>query len=308
MFLIIVNQILKMLLLLLLGFACYRMKLVDQNGNKMLANLLLMIVNPAVAVMALQTDYKPELVKGLLLSYLLAFVIHGVAAVLTTKLIRPDHASDCGIDRFCAMYSNCGFMGIPLVQSILGSEGVLYLTAYMTVFNIFSYTHGVAIMTGKASPKDLLKGVLSPMILSSLLGLFLFFMQLRFPVVIADTLDYVAGMNTPLAMMIAGISIAQVDLRQTITQKRLYLISAKKLLLMPALVLILLSLIHIPSVPACTILVASACPVAATGTAFSLKYQKNYKYASELYAFSTLASLVTVPLFVFAAEWLLMGS
>lgn len=51
MFLIIVNQIVKMLLLLLLGIFCYRKKLIDQTGSKMLANLLLMIVNPMLAVL-----------------------------------------------------------------------------------------------------------------------------------------------------------------------------------------------------------------------------------------------------------------
>lgn len=138
MFLIIVNQIVKMLLLLLLGIFCYRKKLIDQTGSKMLANLLLMIVNPMLAVLSLQVDYSPQLVHGLLLSYLAAFLTHIVGCILSTALIRTKGNPDCGIDRFSAMYSNCGFIGIPLVQSILGGEGVLYLTAYMTVFNIFS--------------------------------------------------------------------------------------------------------------------------------------------------------------------------
>ena len=141
MFLIIVNQIVKMLLLLLLGIFCYRKKLIDQTGSKMLANLLLMIVNPMLAVLSLQVDYSPQLVHGLLLSYLAAFLTHIVGCILSTALIRTKGNPDCGIDRFSAMYSNCGFIGIPLVQSILGGEGVLYLTAYMTVFNIFSWTH-----------------------------------------------------------------------------------------------------------------------------------------------------------------------
>ena len=156
MFLIIVNQIVKMLLLLLLGIFCYRKKLIDQTGSKMLANLLLMIVNPMLAVLSLQVDYSPQLVHGLLLSYLAAFLTHIVGCILSTALIRTKGNPDCGIDRFSAMYSNCGFIGIPLVQSILGGEGVLYLTAYMTVFNIFSWTHGMMVMTGNFSPKELL--------------------------------------------------------------------------------------------------------------------------------------------------------
>ena len=305
MFVIIVNQILKMLLLLLLGCLCFRMRLIDENGSKVLANLLLMVVNPMLAIVSLQTEYSAHLAQGLLVAYLLAFLTHLVAAVLSTVLIRTTGNPDCGIDRFASMYSNCGFIGIPLVPSILGNEGVLYLTAYMTVFNIFSWTHGMMVMTGNFSPKELLKGLLSPMILSSLLGLLLFFAEIRIPALLADSMNYVASMNTPLAMMIAGISVAQTDLFGMLKNKKMYLISLLKLLVLPAIVLIGLAAAHLPSTVACTILVAAACPVAATGTAFALRVQKNYRYASELDAFTTIASLVTIPLLMFVAERIL---
>lgn len=122
MFVIIVNQILKMLLLLLLGCLCFRMRLIDENGSKVLANLLLMVVNPMLAIVSLQTEYSAHLAQGLLVAYLLAFLTHLVAAILSTVLIRTTGNPDCGIDRFASMYSNCGFIGIPLVQSILGNE------------------------------------------------------------------------------------------------------------------------------------------------------------------------------------------
>lgn len=306
MFFIIVNQILKMLLLMLLGCLCYRLKLVDQHGNKILADLLLMVVNPVLAVMALQTEYHPDYVSGLLWSYLLAVLTHLIMIGVSALLIKKGDNENCAIERFSSMYANCGFMGIPLVQSILGSEGVLYLTAYMTVFNLFSWTHGIGLMTGKASLKTLKKGLLSPMVIASLFGLVLFILKIQFPAVIADTLNYVSGMNTPLAMMIAGISVAQTDLRAMLRNKKLYFIALIKLLLMPALVLAGLSVISISPIVACTVLIAAACPSAATCTAFSLRFKKNYQYASEMYAFTTLCSLATVPLFVYAAERLLV--
>ena len=305
MFVIIVNQILKMLLLLLLGCLCFRMRLIDENGSKVLANLLLMVVNPMLAIVSLQTEYSAHLAQGLLVAYLLAFLTHLVAAILSTVLIRSTGNPDCGIDRFASMYSNCGFIGIPLVQSILGNEGVLYLTAYMTVFNFFSWTHGIMIMTGTFSLKELKKGLLSPMIFASILGVVFFFGRIHIPYLLLDSMNYVAGMNTPLAMMIAGISVAQTDLSGMLKNKKMYLISLLKLLVLPAIVLVGLAAAHLPSTVACTILVAAACPVAATGTAFALRFQKNYRYASELYAFSTIASLVTIPLLMFVAERIL---
>ena len=119
-------------------------------------------------------------------------------------------------------------------------------------------------------------------------------------------MNYVADMNTPLAMLIAGISVAQTDLLSMLRNRKLYLISASKLLIMPTLLLVVLALIPVAPMVGCTMLVAAACPVAASGTAFALRFHKNSLYASELYAFTTVASLVTIPLFVFAAERLIL--
>lgn len=303
---LIINQILKMLIILLIGYFCYKLKLVDQHGNTIMANMLLMVINPLVAVMSLQIDYRPELMRGLLITYLLAFAAHAVAILVSQLLIRKTGNEEYSIERFSCVYSNCGFIGIPLIQSILGGEGVFYLTAYMTTFNILSWTHGVSLMTGTFSVKSLKKGLLSPMIIACAAGLLLFMLQIRLPSVPADAFNYVANMNTPLAMLIAGISVAQTDLIKMLKNPRIYLISALKLLVVPTLVLIMLILIPVERNIALTILIASACPVAATGTAFSLRFNKNYRYSSELYSFTTLASLVTIPVFVYAAELFLL--
>ncbi len=306
MFEIISIQIFKMLLLLLLGVFCFRTGLIDQRGSKTLANLLLMVISPVLAVLCLQTDYSAALVRGLLLSYGLAILTHIGMMILSTILIRKTGNPDYSIDRFSAMYSNCGFMGIPLVQSVLGNEGVLYLTAYMIVFNVFVWTHGVAVMTEKTSFRNITKALLSPVIIGNVIGMLLFFLEIRLPDVVADTCQYIADMNTPIAMIIAGVSVAQANIPGMLKKKKLYLISAFKLLLMPAIVLMVLILLPLPSTVAYTIMIAASCPAAATCTAFALRFQKNDTYASELYAFTTLCSILTVPVFIFAAERLIL--
>lgn len=306
MFTIIINQIFKMVLLLVLGIICYRFKLIDQSGNKMLANLLLLIVNPLLIFMSLQVDYTPALISGFLLMLLLAIITHLLAIFLAHLLIPKKENRDYAIERFSIIYPNCGFIGIPLLQSVLGSEGVFYLSAYIVIFNIFSWTHGVVLMQGKTSLKELKKGLISPTIFACVFGLLLFFLQIRIPAVLADTFNYISSMNTPLAMIIAGVSVAQTDLNVMLKNKRVYFVTFCKLLLMPTVILALLVPLHIPMVVACTLVIAVSCPVAASCTAFSLRFQKNYKYASELYAFTTICSLFTIPLFVYAAEHMLV--
>lgn len=305
MFILIFEQLVKMFLIMLLAFCCYKIRLVDQHGNRTISNLLLLVVNPLLILNVYQTDYDPDLVNGLMWAFAAAFLSHIAAVVLGTLLIRGRDRADCCIERFNAVYSNCGFIGIPLLSSVLGDTGVFYLTAYMVTFTIFSWTHGVVLMENRFSLKSLKEGILSPSFLAALAALLLFFLQIRLPSVLLDSMEYVADMNTPLAMMVAGFSVAQADLPAMFRNLRMYFVCLVKLIVIPAVMLLILMVLPVSSDVATTILIATACPAAATGTMMAIRYGRNYTYSSEIFALSTLLSLVTIPAVVFAAELLL---
>ena len=305
MFLLIFNQLLKMLFIMLLAVICFKIGLINQEGNRNLSNLLLMVINPCVILTVYQTDYEPRLVKGLLISFAAAVIAHILAIAIAWVLIRAKDNRNYAIERFASVYSNCGFIGIPLINSVLGSEGVFYLTAYMTVFNILAWTHGLTLLTKKFDPKCLKEGILSPIVLATLAAMALFFAQIRIPDVLLDSMTYVADMNTPVAMMIAGFSLAQTDLKKTFTHVRLYWVSFVKLLAVPFAVLIFLGFFHLDYTVAYTTLIAAACPVSATTTMMCIRLNDNYTYASEIFSFTTVLSIVTIPLVAFAASFVL---
>ena len=306
MFILIFEQLLKMFFIMLLAFICYKIKLVDQNGNRSISNLLLMVVNPLLIITVYQdTEYNPDMVSGLLLAFAAALAAHILGILISTFLIRPSSGPDCSIERFNSMYSNCGFIGIPLVNSILGSSGVFFITAYMVVFNLFTWTHGIILMEKKCSLKNMKEGILSPMFLSTLAAVALFFLRIRIPSVVLDSMNYVADMNTPLAMMVAGFSVAQSDLGKMLRNLRIYFISFIKLILIPVLMIAVLKLMSLPSEVATTILIGAACPAATTGTMMAIRYRQNYTYSSELFATTTVLSIITIPAVVFLAEIIL---
>lgn len=302
MFLIITNQILKMFLILIVGYICYHTKLVDHHGNKVLSNLLLLVVNPILIVNALQMDYSASRMKGFLLAALLAALTHVVGILLSRVLFPEKRSRDYNIEQFSSIYSNCGFMGIPLANSILGSEGILFITSYMIVFNLFCWTHGLMLMTGNASRKQIKKGLTSPVMIASVIGLFLFVLQIRLPSVVNETIGYISNMNTPMAMLIAGVALAETNLFGALKNRRLYLVTAVKLLILPLVMLVCLSFLPFDHKVLCAVLLAAACPCATTGTMFALRYDGNYKYASELFAFTTVVSMATIPVIIYLAE------
>ena len=287
------------------AFVCYRIGLVNQEGNKSLSNLLLMVINPCLIITVYQTDYDPALVRGLLISFIAAIVSHLIAIVISQILIREKGNAECAVERFSAVYSNCGFIGIPLISNVLGSEGVFYLTAYMTVFNILSWTHGLGLMKGRFSMKYLKEGLRSPMILCTVAGMVLFFLQLQIPSVLLDSMTYIADMNTPVAMMVAGFSVAQADLKRLVSNLRIYKAAFLKLLLIPLCVLLFLRIAKLPENIAYVTLIATACPTAATTTMMAIRYDRNYTYASEIFALTTILSIVSIPLITFIADFLI---
>lgn len=306
MFILIFGQLVKMFFIMLLAFICYKIKLVDQNGNRSVSNLLLMVVNPFLIITVYQeTEYDPDMVHGLLLAFVAAFIAHILGIAISTALIRPSSGPDCSIERFNSMYSNCGFIGIPLINSVLGGNGVFYITAYMVAFNLFSWTHGIILMEKKCSLKNLKEGVVSPMFIATITAVVLFFLRIQLPELALNSMNYVADMNTPLAMMVAGFSVAQADLGKMLRNLRIYFVSFIKLILLPVLMIGVLKLMALPAEVATTVLVGAACPAATTGTMMAIRYRQNYTYSSELFAMTTVLSVVTIPAVVFLSEFIL---
>ena len=210
---------------------------------------------------------------------------------------NPEYA----IERIAAVYSNCGFIGIPLINSVLGSDGVFYLTAYMTVFNILTWTHSLILLNGSFSFRRLRQGLLSSMMIGVVIAVVLYFARIQLPSVLLDSMNYIADMNTPLAMIIAGVSVAQTDPKKIFTKLHVYWTTILKLILIPFAVLLLLAVFRTEHDIAYTTLIAAACPTGATLTMMAIQFNKNYQYASEIFAFTTVCSIATIPFMTFLA-------
>lgn len=300
---IALKQIVIMFVLIFIGVICYRVKLIDKESNKKLSDLVLMLVNPFVIFVSYQRNFEAGLLKGLLISLLLALATHVFGIIIALVFLRKKkHEADIAIERFTAVYSNCGFIGIPLVDGFFGEEGVFYLTAYITVFNLMVWTHGLITVSGKADKKSIMKALLSPCILATLIGFLFFICRITLPKTIYQAFSYIKDTNTPLAMLVSGATIAQTNIIKLLKKVRIYYISFIKLLIIPISMLLLFSLFNIPRVVMLTSVLAAACPTAVTLNLFSIRYGKNYLYSSEIFTITTILSAITIPLVMIAAN------
>lgn len=300
----ILRQTLIMLILMLVGVMCSKTKIISNDANKALSKFILQIVNPVVIFMSYQTELHSDLVKNLLITFGLSILAFAVVIPLVYLIIRNKKERDTAIERFSSIYSNCGFMGIPLVNAMFGMEGVFYLTAFITVFNLVVWTHGVILISGEKDFRQVVKVFYSPTIIAIFLGIITFFLQIRLPEIPYAALDYIKELNTPIAMIVSGVTMAGTDVRKLIRKAGVYRVCAVKLLIAPLAVSALLSFLPIDEKVRLTVIIASAAPPATMCTLFSLKYGKNSLYASEIFTAGTILSVITLPIITMVTEHL----
>ena len=286
---------LVMVILALTGVMSYKTGIVDEKINKKLSDLVLTLFTPILLFTPFQKEFTPRLLSGLGVSVVLSVLSFMVIWCICKIVVQKQNRDYAAVEHVAIMYSNCGFIGIPMAQGIFGADGVFYMTAYVALANFLLWSHGIIVMSGKMDVKSLKKVFTSPTIIAIIFGVLCFFLQIRMPTIIEEPLEMIANMNTPMAMMVAGINIAQADLKHTFKKARLYWLSFVKLIVMPMVLIGLFYFLPVDNVIKTVMILASSCPVGVTGSLFALRYGKDAVYASELFAMSTLLSIITVP-------------
>lgn len=297
--LIVLRQTAAMFLLMVVGFALYKTKRIDEPGSRSIASALLYAVMPATLINSLLLERTPAN-TALLVRSTLAAASAMLLSVAAARLIYRKS----GVEAFAAAFSNAGFVGIPLVQAAFGADASFCIVDYMVLLCFSQYTYGVALLTGEKlffSPASLAK---NPVIRGTAIGLVLYFSGLScsLPSLFTGFLSSLAGLNAPLGMILLGVYLAQSELGTTFTTPRLYGLCAVRLVLIPLLTAGLLFLLPLDHELKLCLLIASAAPVGAGAATYAQLFGGNYRYAGQAVALSSLLSVVTLPLVLTAAS------
>ena len=296
--LILLRQIAIMALLMAVGIYLSRKGFLSPQGTKDLGAILLRIIIPCVIVKSYITTYSRERLLELALSAglaLAAFILAmGIAYLVYGKRRR--------IENFASAFCNAGFIGIPLAQAVIGDEGVFYMAASVALLNLFQWTYGVYIMTDRRdsiSAKTIAK---NPVVIAIVIGIALFLSRLPVPGILTSTLGYIAGMNTPVAMILMGTYMAKLPWRKLL-DKRAYGCVLLRLVVIPAVVLAVFWALPITNQNvALAAYLAAATPVGANICVFAQQYDCDYEFSVVTVCLSTVLSIVTVPLMVSLAQ------
>ena len=297
----VISKVGVMLLLILVGYVVSKRGMLTDRGTSEVNTLLLQIVTPCLIVNSFLTSEDSLSAGELLLSVGTSALAIGLSILLSRCFFRKEPEGRKKVLQFAAAFSNSGFMGLPLVEGIVGSKGVMYGSFFIVVFNIFCWTYGFRMMSGgqKMSLKVLL---MNPGIIGLVFGLPIYFLDLHLPAVFSEPVGFLAALNTPLAMLVVGSYIAKVELHSFISDLAVYKSAALRLLLAPGIFLGLLLLIRPEPNLFVTSVIQAACPAAANTVLFSVQYKRDSALASKTVAVSTVLSIITIPLLTILAQ------
>ena len=300
----VVEQVAILFLMMAVGYVCSRRRIISSRGAAQLANLLFYVVTPCLIVSSLLTDSGGISMRNILVALLLSGAGVGLAIVSSYALFR--RVADKrrrNLLRFAAVYSNCGFLGLPLAQAVLGNAGVVYASAGIVSFNLFVWTHGYSIIGGGSSRDSLLKKMLfNPGTISFCIGLPLFAFSVKLPEVLLSPIQSIGGMNTPLAMIVVGTYIAKLSLRDFFSDADVYRVVLYRLILLPLVYLGLACLVNPDPEILITSTILLSAPVAGNTVLFAVLFGGDAKLACKTVALTTLLSIFTMPVMTMLAE------
>ncbi len=295
---LMLQQMLILLILMLIGFVCYKRKMITEETSKKLSGIVLNITNPA---MILSAGLSKEQITGEDLgeTFLLAvcfYIVMILIAVLLSRLLRTK-GKQSGTYQVMTVFSNIGFMGFPIISAVFGKGALLYAALFLLPFNVLIYTYGIFVMK-KEEHKEKFewKKILNIGVLSCLITMVLYLGKISVPQFVEASLIHLSNLTAPLSMMIIGASLATIRLKELVTDIRLMCFAVIKLLIIPIAGTLLIRQFITNETLVGVTMVMMATPVGSMVAMLASEYEGDYELASKGVALTTVMSVATLPI------------
>ena len=313
MYILVTKQLITMAIIGLGGFIFAKIFKVNESERKFLSRLLMYFINPTMVLNSFNREFDSQKLALLGIVVVLSLIIHGMMIFLGILSCKQK------IDRLAIAFTNCGFIGIPLIRGVFGDEGIIFLMGYLAIFNILVWTYGYRQLSGTA---NIIKVITNPNIIAVALGIMIFCMPFTLPEFIARPVSLVADTNTAVSMVLVGVLIADFHPSQSkevfprlakMTLLRLVVCSVLNVIILFAAYRLILGITggvnNMGGFGAedlrmiiFVVLICSMCPVATSIPSLACLFDQDAAYASLTVSLTSILCILTLPSFVALAE------
>lgn len=319
-FLDVLITVVFLLVLAVPGFIFAKLKMLPEKAAETISTIVLYCCQSVLVITSFQKKaFEPQIGLNMLWVALIALCIHLIMfAILKLVFIKKSADEKIRVLKFASVFSNCGFMGFPFLQSLFSGENqaellseiMIYGAVIIAVFNLLTWTFGVYIMTGDKKQVSIKKIALNPVIISLVIG-FILFVALPRPIVdlaesgstldniltkFMQSMNYLAEMVTPCSMIVIGIRLANVNLKQLFLDKRAYISAFFKLVVMSLVSILAVAFLPVSVTVKYAIFFLLSMPSATNTAMFAVKFGGDGDFASVCVLLSTALSVMTIPL------------
>ena len=291
------NQTLTLFIIMMVGFLVAKFEVFTHSVRKKLSQFLLNFAAPMLILKNFQVDYSQELLRNMGIVAIIAFVLIGTGIFIGRFLWRNAPEDKRPVLAYATAFPNCGYLGYPVLGGLFGNEGIIYVAIFVMVFQIYMWTLGIWLYTGKSD--KWYKPFKRPALIAIFLGIIIFIFSIKLPVPIYNALSMVGGMTSPLAMLLVGAYLADSKIKEMLSEKYSYLIALLRFILWPTIMFFALKPFNFGDVMYASCVLLSAMPAAANTVILATRYDKNPRFASELVALTTLISLASIPIWMY---------
>ena len=297
------------------GFILRKTKLIDNGFAKALSIFTLYVAQVSMILHGFMVEFNLKVLKGIGLVFVFALLTHVIFYLIAVSLFKKAPERLRKVLRFGLMFSNAGYMGIPVISDVFGPEYVIYATIYIVWFNVFAFSLGRLIYTEDKKYISVKKIFINPAVIPITIGLVLFLTggggwikQMLTESSIAaegvkllyNIITVFKNMVAPASMIIIGAKLADINFKGIFKDKYLYPFILLRLFALPAIMWAIMRVCLIfgliDSTAMSIVLILCSAPAAAMTTMFAELYDCDAVYSGKLVAISTVLSVVSMPI------------
>ncbi|WP_288222041.1 AEC family transporter [uncultured Clostridium sp.] len=294
----IVKEITSLFLIMLIGVYGKRKNIINEEINIGLRKILLEITLPLLVINSFSFDFQDEMKRNILIAFIYSIAFFIIATIISYIFLIPIKGDKKRILHFANVFSNCGFIGFPVINNLYKAEGMVYGSIFNMVFTIFLWTYGIIIFSNKINKKNIKKVFSNPSIVAVYIGISMMLLNIKPPSFILESMKMVGNMTTPISMIIVGGILAKVKVRDLFKEVSIYYGAVIKLILIPLTLYIIKLFLKDNSTIINTIIILQAMPSAAMTSIFAANFNKEKEYSAVVVFLSTLLSIISIPLIV----------
>lgn len=318
---IILQQMLVLFGMMLVGYFCYKINWIDDHTYGKLSKIVVNILNPLLVIDGVLGKNTGEDLNKLGINFsmmIIYFIFLIIISIPVVKILRPEK-KNVELYRLMMIFSNVGFMGIPVISALYGSGVIIYIVFYMLGYNFLLYTYGIILAKRSAqrnlqssekmndengknvdentlSFKENIKSIMNPGVIAGILAIVLFMLNIQVAAPVASFIKYLSQCVVPMSMILIGASMAQHELKTIFNEMKMYWFLLIRLVIIPIAVALLVRQLPIDSQILGVFILMLAMPVGSIVVLVAMEQGADSTCCTKGSVVSTLLSIITIPI------------